>query len=132
MTRSCACCGKPFEPCPQVPGQTFCSSPDCQRTRKRLWQQSKRRTDPVYRENQRDAQSTWRERNPEYWRSYRESRPQHDSGRPRRQLQPGAQPGLGPAKMDASILAAGIYRIRIIQPVARAPAGSLIAEITPV
>ena len=42
----CACCGKPFEPRPQVPNQTFCSSPDCQRARKLRWQQDKLRADP--------------------------------------------------------------------------------------
>lgn len=38
MTKRCACCGQPFEPRPQVPGQAFCSSPDCQRARRRQWQ----------------------------------------------------------------------------------------------
>ena len=53
MTRHCTCCGKPFEPRPQVPDQTFCSAPDCQRARKRQWQRAKLRSDPDYRINQR-------------------------------------------------------------------------------
>ncbi len=56
MTRRCACCGKPFEPCPQVPDQAFCSSPDCQRARKRQWQRAKLQSDPDYRINQRATQ----------------------------------------------------------------------------
>ena len=56
MTRHCTCCGKPFEPRPQVPGQAYCSDPDCQRARKRQWQRAKLQSDPDYRSNQRAAQ----------------------------------------------------------------------------
>lgn len=33
MTRRCAHCGKPFQPRPQVPNQTYCPSVECQRER---------------------------------------------------------------------------------------------------
>ncbi len=46
MVRHCTCCGKPFEPRPQVPDQAFCSSPNCQRARKRQWQRAKLQSDP--------------------------------------------------------------------------------------
>ena len=132
MTRPCACCGKPFEPCPQVPHQTFCSSSDCQRTRKRLWQQSKLRTDPSYRGNQQDAQRAWRERNPDYWRRYRELRPEHAEHGPDRQSKPRVRHLDQLAKMDVSCFLSGVYSIRFIGPAASAIPGAWIAEITPV
>jgi endogenous inhibitor of DNA gyrase (YacG/DUF329 family) len=70
MTRSCAHCGQPFQPRPQVPNQTYCSSAECQRARKLRWQQDKLRTDPDYRDNQRDTQRAWFDRHPGYWRAY--------------------------------------------------------------
>lgn len=47
MTRNCAHCGQAFQPRPQVPNQTYCSSPDCQGVRKLRWQQDKLRNDPT-------------------------------------------------------------------------------------
>ncbi len=73
MIRHCTCCGKPFEPRPQVPDQAFCSSPDCQRARKRQWQRAKFQSDPDYRVNQRAAQQAWSQRNQDYWRAYRDA-----------------------------------------------------------
>jgi hypothetical protein len=67
MTKRCACCGQPFEPRPQVPDQAFCSSPDCQRARRRQWQRDKLKSDPDYRSNQQDAQRAWTQRNQDYW-----------------------------------------------------------------
>ncbi len=46
MPRNCAHCGQAFQPHPQVPNQTYCSSAECQRARKLRWQQNKLRTDP--------------------------------------------------------------------------------------
>lgn len=77
MTRPCACCGEPFEPRPQVPDQTFCTSPDCQRARKREWQRAKLQSDPDYRINQHAVQQAWSQRNPDYWRRYREAQPDY-------------------------------------------------------
>lgn len=130
--RYCTHCGNPFQPRPQVPRQSYCSHPECQRARKQLWQQQKLRTDPHYRDNQRDAQRKWHERHPDYWRNYRASHREHAEGSPARQSQPMVDRIRTRVKMDVSALTSGLYRIRIIQPVARAPAGSLIAEITPV
>ena len=73
----CACCGQPFEPRPQVPGQAYCSSPGCQRARKRQWQRAKLQSDSDYRINQRAAQQAWSQRNPDYWRGYRADRPDY-------------------------------------------------------
>jgi hypothetical protein len=98
--KCCACCDVSFNPCAQVPDQTFCSSRDCQRARKRQWQQARLRDDPDYRENQRAAQRSWQARNPDYWRQHRG-----------RHAQPAPQAGY--VKMDVSnALPAGLYRIR--------------------
>lgn len=110
MTKCCACCGQPFEPRPQVPDQAFCSSPDCQRARKRQWQRDKLRSDPDYRTNQQAAQRTWTQRNQDYWRTRRE--PSLASGQcdPKRSAPLDTrQPR--PVRMDVSALPSGIYRI---------------------
>ena len=75
MPRNCAHCGQAFQPRPQVPNQSYCSSAECQRARKLRWQQDKLRTDPDYRDNQRDAQRAWFDRHPGYWRAYRAANP---------------------------------------------------------
>ena len=100
MHRRCACCGRPFEPRPQVPEQAYCSAPDCQRARKRRWQQTRLRSDPDYRHNQRDAQRAWLDRNPDYWRSYREAH-SHQSNPERRQIHESIARRAAPAKMPA-------------------------------
>jgi hypothetical protein len=83
-----------------VPNQAFCSTPDCQRARKRQWHQARLLGDPDYRENQLAAQRSWQARNPGYWRQYRGKHAQ-------------PAPHAGVAKMDVSIaLPAGLYRIR--------------------
>ena len=78
MIKRCACCGNSFEPRPQVPDQAYCSSPDCQRARKRQWQRAKLQSDSDYRINQRAAQQAWSQRNPDYWRNYRDARPEYE------------------------------------------------------
>ena len=128
----CTCCGQPFEPRPQVPGQAYCSSPDCQRARKRQWQRAKLQSDSDYRINQRAAQQAWSQRNPDYWRDYRDARHQYvQRNREQQRLRDqGREADL--AKMDVCDLPTGLYRI------ARHPAfpmesgASWIVEITPV
>ena len=51
MTKQCKACGTAFQPHPKVQNQTYCSSPECQRERRRRWQQKKRRDDADYRDN---------------------------------------------------------------------------------
>ena len=107
----CACCGRPFEPRPQVPGQAYCSSPNCQRARKREWQRAKLQSDPDYRINQRAAQQAWSQRNQEYWRDYRDARPEYaQRNRDQQRLRDqGRNADL--AKMDVCDLPTGLYRI---------------------
>jgi len=107
MTKCCACCGQPFEPRPQVPDQAFCSSPDCQRARKRQWQREKLKTDPDYRINQQDAQRAWTQRNQDYWRARRETSIGSGQPNPKQPEQPDAREPLL-AKMDVSTLPSGI------------------------
>lgn len=130
MIQRCACCGMPFAPRPQVPDQAYCSSPDCQRARKRRWQRAKRQSDPDYRRDQRDAQRKWAQRNPDYWRNYRANRPdyaQHNREQRRVRDQPSNS---DLAKMDACHLPNGLYRITRHPGFPRETGDSWIVEIT--
>ncbi len=73
-SRICIACGSLFQPL-RNPSQTYCSAPNCQRERRRLWQKAKLQTDPDYRDNQQRAQQAWIERNTGYWREYRNANP---------------------------------------------------------
>ena len=129
MTKRCACCGQPFAPRPQVPAQAFCSSPDCQRARKRQWQRDKIKSDPDYRINQQDAQRAWTQRNQDYWRTRRETSIGSGQRDPKQPEQPDArQPLL--AKMDVSTLPSGIYRITRHPAFPSGVGDSLVVEIT--
>ncbi len=75
--RRCAACGKPFKVLPQVPDQSYCADPACQRERRKLWQRVRRAEDPDYRDNQARAQEAWLARNPDYWREYRRRNPEY-------------------------------------------------------
>lgn len=83
--RWCSACGEAFQPRAQTPGQTYCSKETCQRSRKRLWQKTKRKTDHDYHENQAQAQATWRGKNLDYWRQYRETHPTYTENNRREQ-----------------------------------------------
>jgi hypothetical protein len=135
MTKRCTYCGQQFEPCPQVPDQAFCSSPNCQRARKRQWQRDKRQSDPDYRSNQQAAQRTWTQRNQGYWRSYRETQPEYERRNRERQRLRDANArndghNAGLAKMDVSTLPSGIYRITRYPEFPRETGNSWVVEIT--
>lgn len=117
--RWCTACGNSFRPCPQIPRQSYCTEPDCQRERRRLWQQTKRRSDPDYLDNQAQAQRAWSKRNTDYWRAYREANPDYvaqnrSSQRVRNQKE--KTPKI--AKMDASpndiSLLSGVYQLKAL------------------
>jgi hypothetical protein len=129
MTKRCACCGQPFEPRPQVPDQAFCSSPDCQRARKRQWQRDKLKADPDYRINQQDTQRAWARRKQDYWRVRRETSIGSGQPDPKQPEQPDAREPLL-AKMDVSTLPSGIYRITRHPALPMADGDSLVVEIT--
>jgi len=112
-----------FTPRRNVPDQKYCSRPECQRERRRLWQRQKLKADPDYRANQAAAQRRWRERNPEYWRRYRRTHPayaernrQQQRQRNHRRSQAITDPSAPEiAKMDAYAsqgpVASGTYRL---------------------
>lgn len=68
-------CGVLFTPCPQVPGQRYCSRKVCQQARKNEWNRKKYSTDPDYREYKQAARERRKENNPNYWKEYRSRRP---------------------------------------------------------
>ena len=117
--KQCAACNQPFQPRPQVPGQSYCSAPDCQRERRKQWQRRKLQTDPDYQDNQARAQQAWTQRNPDYWREYRESHPEYvERNRVRQQERNAKVTGHTIAKMDASnpvtLFPAGIYHLSLV------------------
>lgn len=138
MPRHCAGCSKTFEPRPQVPDQAYCSSPECQRARKRQWQKDKLRSDPDYQANQRAAQRAWSDRNGGYWRGWRQA--QQTSAERDRASSAGndaplhASPGIAAShvKMDVSVLPRDLYWISLRPDLPGNNDGSWIVEITPV
>lgn len=74
-TKTCNACGCTFTPRPQNPNQKYCTNAECQRERRRSWQQQKRRDDADYRDNDVRASKDWATENPEYWKQYRDENP---------------------------------------------------------
>jgi len=117
--KQCIACGQSFKPRPQIPQQSYCSSPDCQRERRRQWQRDKLQSDPDYQDNQARAQQAWSQRNSDYWREYRASHPKYVERNRALQQERNAKATVAPiAKMDASIpvipLPSGIYHLRLV------------------
>ncbi|WP_035384469.1 hypothetical protein [Ferriphaselus sp. R-1] len=117
--KQCIACGRSFKPRPQIPQQSYCSSPDCQRERRRQWQRHKLQSDPDYQDNQARAQQAWSQRNSDYWREYRASHPKYVERNRALQQERNAKATVAPiAKMDASIpvipLPSGIYHLRLV------------------
>jgi hypothetical protein len=118
--KHCLACGQSFQPRPQVPQQSYCPAPDCQRTRKRSWLNAKLETDPDYQDNQTRARQAWLERNPTYWREYREAHPEYtDRNRVLQKARNAKTSKTTPpiAKMDASNVAfplkSGRYQLSV-------------------
>ena len=110
MNCRCKCCGRRFRPRPQNPHQRYCHRKKCQDKRRRLWRQSRLRSDPDYRCNQADSQKRWMEKHPDYWRQYRQAHPEYvvsnrslQKGRDRlkSELKAAAESGALLAKSDA-------------------------------
>ena len=121
--RRCTACDDLFIPRKNVPNQSFCSKPQCQRERRRRWQKQKLKADADYRANQAAAQKRWRENNPDYWCRYRRTHPEYTAGNREQQRQRNrrrvhVETGPSPpeiAKMDAyasqNPIASGTYRL---------------------
>ena len=137
IPRICACCGEVFTPRPQVPNQSFCTNPVCQRDRRQQWQRKKLLVDPLYRENLQDAQRTWRTRNPEYSRDYRTANPEYtqknrEQQRARSQAERALENPKSNASMPSNEIPSGIYRIRHVHAIGNCKTDAWIVEITPV
>ena len=74
-TKTCDACGCTFTPRPQNPNQKYCTNSECQRERRRRWQQQTRQGDSDYRDNDIRTNKTWAAKNPEYWKRYRDENP---------------------------------------------------------
>ena len=124
--RWCSACGNPFDPRPQSPRQAFCSQPECQRTRKLLWQLAKRRTDTDHHQNQAAAQRAWLSKNQGYWKSYRETHPEYTNNNRSKQRDRNERRTRTPsaiAKSDASsssLPATGLFKLTEVIPSAQA------------
>jgi hypothetical protein len=130
MEGRCVCCGGQIKRNPRVKIQRYCSRPECQKARRKVWQQQKLEKDEDYRRNQADAQRRWRECHRDYWRQYRESRPeyvhrnrelQRERNRRRRKVPDQSAGGCKEiAKMDAfggaMSFASGLYRLTPVDP----------------
>lgn len=73
--KTCNACGRTFAPRPQNPNQKYCTNSECQRERRRRWQQQTRQGDSDYRDNDIRTSKTWAAENPEYWKQYRDENP---------------------------------------------------------
>lgn len=117
--RWCNACGVSFLPRPQAPTQAYCTQPQCQKERRRLWQQAKRRSDPDYLSNQARAQKAWARRNPDYWKSYREENAAYTRRNRKQQRERNARDTQALTQTEVPSLAAlplpsGLYQIRRI------------------
>lgn len=133
--KRCLACGDAFPIRPQSPDQSYCSAPECQKQRRKLWQQEKRQTDADYRQNQARAQRNWLDGQPDYWQRYRENHPEYtERNRENQRARSAARRAVSVAKMDASTpssaLMSGIYRLSALQPSGVAKMNSWIVEIT--
>lgn len=114
--RWCACCARSFDTAPQVPRQTYCSDPACQRERRRLWQVARRLSDPDYLKNQADAQSAWARRNPDYWKAYRESHEDYaERNRDQQRVRNARRNRQVMDTTDIAALPTGLYELRPVQ-----------------
>jgi len=102
VQRKCKACGGRFSPRSQPPDQQFCSKRECQRERKRRWQQHKRAADADYRDNQGGARRRWAQAHPDYWRQYRRDHPDYTARNRALQRERDRRRRACLAKMDAS------------------------------
>ena len=126
--RTCASCGQPFVPRSQVPNQTYCSMPACQRARRQRWQHEKMANDPDYRENQKRSQRAWHERHPDYWQQYRNTTAKGGETK-------GAHKRDQDSSYAGSVLPnfpAGLYRIEAVLQPSGATMDAWIVRMTPV
>lgn len=66
----CSCFFTPRNRC-----QMHCSEPECQKKRKAIWQKTKKKKDPEYRESQKLSNEKWLISRPDYYKDYRKRTP---------------------------------------------------------
>ena len=123
MDKRCACCHDELPSIHAVRNHRYCSKPDCQKERKKLWHRQKLLVDKAYQESKADAQRKWSSANSGYWKEYRANHPDYvernrekqrerNRKRPRKRELP-ASPVI--AKMDAptpqKVIPFGRYRL---------------------
>lgn len=133
--KRCLACADAFEPTGRVPVQNYCSRPECQRERRKLWQREKRRSDRDYRENQLQCQRRWREAHPDYWQQYRAEHPDYvERNREQQHVRNAVRRAGSIAKMDAiagnSSLLSGTYYLRPVGRGEIAKMDALLVRIT--
>ena len=134
-SRRCPICGKQFVPRPQVQQQQICSSAECQRERKRRWQQAKRQTDPAYNIGQREHAKKWADLHPNYSRNYRAKNPDYvERNRAQQKIRNTKRCDALIAKMDVSrperLVPSGIYRLTPVDASKIAKMDAWIVEIS--
>ena len=135
MTKQCKACGKAFQSHPKVPNQTYCSSPECQRERRRRWLEEKRQFDADYQGNEPQKIEQWRNEHPDYWKQYRLDNPDY-ANRNRNLQQTRKQRSRNPMIANVyelpelSPLASGRYRLIPVIADVIANEYELIVEIT--
>lgn len=75
--KHCLSCGTKFSLRPQSPKQRYCSSPTCQRERRRLEQRKRRKRNPDQRSINAQYLRDWSAKNPSYWKRYRAAHPEY-------------------------------------------------------
>ena len=133
--KRCLACADAFEPSGRVRAQNYCSRPECQRERRKLWQREKRRSDRDYRENQLQCQRRWREAHPDYWQQYRAEHPGYvERNRQQQHVRNAGRRAGAIAKMDAiasgTSLLSGTYYLRPVARGAIAEMDALLVRIT--
>ena len=116
-SKRCLACADDFDPCPRVAAQNYCSRPECQRERRRRWQQAKRKADKTYAARQQKHTEAWLQAHPDYWHEYRNRHPEYAArNRERQKSRNETRRSKAIAKSDASFLEilppAGIYELR--------------------
>ena len=133
--KRCLACGDTFRSRPQVPDQSYCSTLECQRERRKVWQRERRRSDNDYRDNQARAQKKWLLSHPAYWKRYRATHPEYaENNRAQQRTRNAARAAGLIAKSDASMpispLVSGTYRLSPAQAEEIAKMDAWIVRIT--
>lgn len=115
--RKCLICRKHFTSHPHVKHQQTCSDQECQRERRRRWQQAKRKADQTYAARQQKHTDAWLQAHPDYWHEYRGRHPEYVArNREQQKSRNETRRSKAIAKSDASfletLLPAGIYEFR--------------------